>query len=159
MKKGLLILMLAILTGVVTFTYVRSRPQVPRDHPAATLLEELPELAWLRKDLKLTDAQFEKVSELHVAYRPKCEEMCEQIARAHQRMDVAAQDSTGLTPELEAALADHAETQAACQKSMLDHLYRTAAVLDEDQARRYLETMVPYALGSTHHESRGARRH
>ena len=31
------------------------------------LLDSIPELAWLRVDLKLSDAQFAKASELHVA--------------------------------------------------------------------------------------------
>ena len=36
---------------------------------------------------------------------------------------------------------------------MLNHLYETAATLSPEQSRRYLETMLPYALDFTHSES------
>lgn len=159
MKKGLLILIVAIVTGLAAFAFMRSQKRMESDRPAASLLETMPELAWLRKDLKLTDQQFGKISELHAAYRPKCEEMCDQIYRAHLRMDEAAQGATSVTPALEAAIADHVRIHAECQRAMLDHLYRTAAELDKKQAARYLDTMLPYALDFSHSEPNGGGEH
>lgn len=153
MKRGLLVLLFALITGVCAFALMRS--QKAAGHSGAPLLDVMPELAWVREDLDLTDLQFAKVSELHAAYRPKCVEMCRLIAEAHERMNAAARDADGISPALEVEIKDHARIHAECQRTMLDHLYRTAAVLDENQARRYLDTMLPYALDFSHSEPEG----
>ena len=38
-----------------------------------------PEMAWLKKEYKLTDYQFAQVARLHDEYLPKCAEMCRRI--------------------------------------------------------------------------------
>ena len=150
MNKGLLILALTLVAGVLAFWSMRTCKMAERNE---VLLDSMSELTWVRSELKLTDAQFAKVSELHAAYRPKCVEMCRQIAEARGKVDALAKASRGVTPDLEAALREHAETQAGCQQAMLKHIYETAATLDPDQAKRYLETMLAMALDSTHGES------
>jgi len=150
MKKGSLILAIALLAGVIAFCVVRSQKMA---RTGGNLLDSMPELTWVRTDLKLTDTQFAKVSELHAAYRPKCMEMCRRISEAHQKMEAVSRMDRKLTPELEAAIREHAGIHAECQQAMLKHLYETAAVLDANQASRYLETMVPYALDFTLSES------
>jgi DNA-binding transcriptional regulator/RsmH inhibitor MraZ len=115
-----------------------------------TLLDSMPELSWVRSELKLSDDQFARVSELHAAYRPKCTEMCHRIAAARSKVEALARTGRELTPELEAALKEHAETEAECRRAMVQHMYETAATLEPDQAARYLETMLPLALEGTH---------
>ena len=156
MKKGILILILAIVAGVVAFAVMRAHRI---DSSKGALLDNMPELTWLRSDLELTDSQFAKVTELHVAYRPQCMEMCHRILEAHERLDRAAHPGTAVTAELKAAIADHARIHAECQEAMMEHLYRTAAVLDEGQAKRYLKTMLPYALDFSHSEPEGVHEH
>lgn len=156
MKKRILIVVTALLAGVMAFCLMRSRTII---HSRENLLDSMPELAWVRTDLKLTDAQFAKVSELHVAYRPKCMEMCRRISDAHQKMDRLAGKGRELTPELEAAIRERAVIHAECQQAMLKHLYDTAAVLDEKQAARYLGTMIPCALDFTLSESENPHSH
>ncbi len=146
MKKGILILAIALLAGVMAFCLMRSRTIT---HSRENLLDSMPELAWVRTDLKLTDEQYAKVSELHVTYRPKCMEMCRRISAAHEKMDGLAGKGRELTPALEAAIREHAVIHAECQQEMLKHLYETARVLDEKQAAHYLETMIPFALDFT----------
>lgn len=146
MKKGLLILATALLAGLIAFCLMRSHT-IARS--GGNLLDSMPELAWVRTDLKLTDAQFAKVTELHVAYRPKCMEMCRRISEAHEKMEGLTAKQRKETPELDAAIREHALIHAECQQAMLKHLYETAAVLDEKQGSRYLETMMPYALDFT----------
>jgi len=153
MKKALIILALALVTGYCTFTFMRSiKESEPAEHAGASLLETMPELNWMRQELKLTDLQFKKVSELHSAYRPKCVEMCNRIAEAHGRLERIADEAKGVSPELEAAISDHARIHTECQTAMLEHLYQTAALLDEEQAKLYLDTMLPYALDFSHSE-------
>lgn len=156
MKKSILVLVFAIVAGVVAFAFMRSHKI---DSSKGALLDNMPELTWLRSDLELTDSQFAKVTELHVAYRPQCVEMCHRILEAHERLDRAVRPGRAVTEELKEAIADHAKIHAECQEAMINHLYQTAAVLDERQAKRYLHTMLPYALDFSHSEPEGVHEH
>ncbi len=150
MKKGIIFLITAILAGVLAFCLMRSHKMAAI---RGSLLDSMPELAWVRTELKLTDEQFAKVSELHAAYRPKCVEMCGRISEAHEKIEGLAKKDRKLTPELEEAIREHARIHVECQQAMLKHIYETSAVLSGNQASRYLETMLPYALDFTHSES------
>lgn len=150
MKKGLYILTAAFLAGVLAFCLMRSHKTA---QSLGSLVDSMPELAWVRTDLKLTDEQFARVSQLHAAYRPKCVEMCRRISDAHEKIEGYARKDRRVSPELDEAIRYHAQIHVECQQAMLKHLYETAAVLDENQAARYLETMLPYALDFTHSES------
>lgn len=156
MKKGIFVLILAIVAGVTAFCLMRSHKV---EASRGVLLDSMPELVWLRSDLKLTDSEFAKVTELHLAYRPKCVEMCHRILEAHKRLDKAAQSGEGVTAELKEAITDHAKIHAECQEAMIEHLYQTAAVLDKDQAKRFLNTMLPFALDFSHSEPEGVHDH
>ena len=145
MKRGILILALAIAAECVAYWAGRAR-QDPGRRETTSMMDALPELEWLRQDLKLSSGQLAKVRELHAAYRPQCDGMCRRIAEARARMNRISRACREVTPELKAAVKDHADLLADCQAAMLEHLYRTAAVLDERQAARYLETTLPFAL-------------
>ena len=145
MKKGLLIVLLALTVGVAAFFITRSYTQTGR---SGVLLDSMPELAWLRRDLDLDDAEFAAASELHAAYRPVCVEMCAHISEAHAKLERLAKSSHGMNPELAEAIREHARVHAECQQRMIEHLYRTAALFDEKQADEYLRMMIPAALDS-----------
>ena len=149
MKKGLLVLVLALTVGVTAFRLARHQQACDCCFDDPVLLDSLPELAWLRSELKLNETQFAKVRELHLAYRPTCAEMCARISAAQQALEVLAGSQRALSGPLSAALQHHAQVRAECREAMLRHLYETAAVLGEDQARRYLELMLPIALESS----------
>lgn len=143
MKRGILILVIAIIAGVAAFCLTRSQKLADRQH---VLLDSMPELTWVKSELKLNDAQFAKVSKLHTAYRPKCMEMCRQIAAAHEKVEDLIRENPEVTPELERAIHEHAAIHAECQQAMLQHIFQTAGVLDRDQAALYLKEVVPFAL-------------
>lgn len=150
MKRGLVLLALAVIAGVAAFCLTRSHQMA--EHRALRL-DSMPELTWVRTDLKLTDEQFAKVSELHRAYRPKCEDMCARISEADEKVMTEARQSEAMTSDLESAIRERAQTHAQCQQAMLKHIYETAAVLDKEQAARYLKTMLPFALNFSPAES------
>lgn len=145
MKKGLLILMVALAAGAAAFVIARSHRQSIQ---SGVLLDTMPELAWLRTELRLSDEQYRQAGDLHTAYRPVCAEMCRRITEAHAKLEKIAQTGRGMTPELSAAIEHHARVHAECQAKMLEHLFQTAALFDDRQAARYLETMIPHALDS-----------
>lgn len=146
MKKGLMVLILAAAIGIAAYQITRTHQQSERKE---VLLDAMPELAWLRGELKLTDAQFAQASELHATYRPKCAAMCRSIAQAQARLETLATGGRGMSPELAQAIREHARVQAECQQKMLEHLYQTADLLDDRQAAKYLETVLPHALNSS----------
>ena len=76
MKRGVLILALGLFTAVAAFACV----YLVCIAPARSLQRnERPELAWLKEEFNLGDAEFKRVSELHAAYLPECQERCRQI--------------------------------------------------------------------------------
>jgi plasmid maintenance system antidote protein VapI len=152
MKQGISVLAIALVAGVAAFFGMRSG----RVSAASGLkVDALPELAWVKDELKPNAAQWTKICELHASYRPQCEEMCARIDVARVRVDTLIQHATELTPELELALREHTQVQAECQRAMLQHLFQTAKVLDHDQAARYLREVLPLAMDA----NRSANRH
>lgn len=145
MNKGLLILAVGALAGLLAFFLSRGKPAGSGD---PVLLDSLPEIAWLRTDLKLDDEQFAKVRELHHDYRPVCAEMCRRIAESEAAVAKLAQSRGGMTDDLSQAIEHHGHVIAACKRSMLEHLYQTAGLMNGDQAKRYLEITLPLALDS-----------
>ncbi len=146
MKSTLVTVVLSLLAGTLAFCLMRSHKLAERNE---VLLDSMPELTWMKTDLELTDSQLAKVTELHLAYRPRCRELCQRIAAAHAKVESLARTNRAMNPELDAALRDHATTHSECQTAMLEHIYRTAALLDSQQATRYVETVLPIALELT----------
>jgi hypothetical protein len=142
--KAICILILILGAGVTTFYLTRSK----RMESAAAPYNTLPELAWIRTDLGLTEPQYARVADLHVNYSPECMKMCQQIAEAREKVEVLAKKSRVITPEYDAALEELAAVQLKCRRAMLNHIYRTASLLDETQSAKYLQMVLPHALDS-----------
>jgi hypothetical protein len=148
MKKSLAILILALLAGFAAFGITRKHCATSNGN---TLLDHLPELAWLKTELTLSDTQFSKVAELHDAYRPVCEEMCRRIDESRAHLEAVALKNRSTDTELQQAIADYERVRGECKMKMLEHLYQTAALMNEEQAGRHLKTVLPAALGGTSH--------
>ena len=154
MNRGLRVLIIAVLAGAGAYYATRWQHTATEHQPSSGIaLDFLPGLDWLRTDLQLNSEQLAKVRELHLAYRPKCAEMCRRIAAAHEKLETLAAANRQITPEYRVALQEHSSIHLECQEAMLQHLYETAATLSETQAARYLNTMLPFALDFTHSES------
>lgn len=152
MKRGHWIILAALLAGLAGFfltgQHCCTGLTSPRP-PVHNKDSRLPELEWLRRDLKLTDDQFTKASELHLAYRPTCETLCRKVMTSHERIKNLVDRGTEVSPEITTALQEHAALQVECQTAMLKHLYQTAACLSPEQARNYLDAMLPQIHGMT----------
>jgi hypothetical protein len=148
MKKRLSGLGLALLAGLLAF--FATRGLTLENKRSALVVDQLPELAWLKSEIHLSDEELAKVKALHLAYRPKCLEMCRGIAEARQKLQEAAQAQREWNPGLEQAVQEHARVQADCQRAMLQHLYATAAVLRQEKAELFLKATLPAALGGYH---------
>jgi hypothetical protein len=151
-QKSLLFLCIAVLAGLTTFGASRWSSWPDSPPPGSRVLAAMPELEWLRDELKLDPDQYEKVRARHEAYLPTCAALCRRIDEARKSTETYALAHHTLTPEYRRILNEHAQAHVDCQQEMLKHLYETAALLNKDQSRRYLEMMLPYALHFKHRE-------
>lgn len=137
MKKLVVLLLLVAAVGVATY-YIclhRAMASVVVVTPDGTDAE----LAWLKSEFKLTDAQYEKVLAQHHAYRPVCADHCTRYVAAHRRLAELLKRNATWSPEMDTAIADQAKIQSECHGSMLKYAYSVAACMSPDQGHRYLE--------------------
>jgi hypothetical protein len=135
MKKGLLILVLGLVGamaayGCVYFAFTSCARSLERS--------DRPELAWLKDEFKLSDAEFKRVSELHAAYLPQCREMCLKIDAQNAQLQKLLASATNTTPEIDAALADAGKMRSECQRMMLHHFFQVSQTMPPEQGHRYL---------------------
>src|SRR5258705_6441572 len=92
-----------------------------------------PQLAWLKNEYHLTDAQFAQVAQLHDAYLPKCAEMCRRIDEQNAKVQQLLAATNAVSPEIKSALAEAARLRAECETAMLQHFYETSRAMPPDQ--------------------------
>ena len=100
--------------------------------------EPQPELAWLKKEFKLSDEEFARISELHAAYMPQCAMRCQRIDAQNQKLRELFAQSTNVTPEIQALLTERAKTRADCEAEMMKHFLEVSRTMPPDQGKRYL---------------------
>lgn len=136
MKRTLLILLGGLILGGATFCAFYAAEQ-RATHALNT--DGQPELAWLKHEFRLSDAEFERVSGLHEAYLPHCMEMCELIADKRAELDRLLGQSDRMTVEIERVMEESAGLRLRCQKMMLQHFYEVSQAMPPEQGKRYLE--------------------
>jgi hypothetical protein len=105
------------------------------------------DLAWLRREFRLSDAEMQHIRQLHEGYLPKCHENCALIASKKQELQAALDRAQGMTPEAQQKLAEVAALRAQCQANMLGHFYEVSQAMPPEQGRRYLAEMQRLTLG------------
>lgn len=112
------------------------------------------EMEWVRREFRLSDAQFERVKVLHDAYEPQCMELCRKISEANAALDRLIRTSNGITPEIKAAMARCTAVQLECHQAMLEHIYRVSNCMAPEDALRYRTMMESRILQPPLHSSR-----
>jgi len=136
MKRPALILIggLALATAAYCAVYftgtVRHRELLENNRP---------ELAWLKDEFHLGDAEFKRITELHDAYLPQCKEMCRRIDAKNAELKDALAKTNTVTPGIETKLTEAAQLRAECQRSMLKHFFEVSRTMPPEQGRRYLQ--------------------
>jgi hypothetical protein len=105
------------------------------------------DLAWLRREFRLSDSEMQRIRRLHEGYLPKCHENCALIAAKKQELQAALDRALGMTPEAQQKLAEVAALRAKCQASMLAHFYEVSRAMPSEQGRRCLAEMQRLTLG------------
>ncbi len=135
MKRGLLILVFGLIAAAAAYgcIYLTCTASVRNMQQG-----DKPELAWLKAEFNLNDAEFKRVSELHVAYLPQCAEMCRQIDAQNLRLKQLLAATNRVTSEIEAAITESSRLRSECQRQMLEHFYEVSRTMPPEQGRRYL---------------------
>ena len=97
-----------------------------------------PELAWLKEEFKLSDAEFNRVSELHAAYLPQCRDMCREIDAHNVKLQTLLSSATNMTPEITSTLTESSRLRSECQTMMLRHFFQVSQTMPPEEGRRYL---------------------
>jgi hypothetical protein len=135
MRKGALILLLGLLVAATAFCgfyYLGTASY------RSILSQPEPELAWLKQEYHLSDAEFARISRLHAAYLPQCRVRCQRIAQLNARLQQLLATATTVTPEIKSLLAERATTRAECESEMLEHFLQVSRTMPPEQGQRYL---------------------
>lgn len=104
-------------------------------------------LAWLRDEFHLNDAEMTRVRTLHESYEPKCMEMCARVTEKKRELEAALANSTNITDLAKQKLMELGGLRAQCQAQMLQHFVNVSQAMPPEQGRRYLADMEKLTLG------------
>src|SRR5579864_6485957 len=117
MKRPILVLIGGIVLGVLAYAGVYRAGTAG----SCCLVEsKTPELAWLKQEFHLSDAEFTRISRLHETYLAGCAERCRRIDEKNQLLKQLLAGTNAVTPEIEKTLTEAALLRAECQKQMLE---------------------------------------
>ncbi len=135
MRRGGFILLLGLAIGAAAFAsiYYATTASCRR-----MLSDPRPELAWLKTEFHLSDAEFARISKLHEAYLPQCEARCRLIQEQNQKLEKLLGSVTNMTPQIQELLLERAKTRAQCEAEMLKHFLAISRTMPPDEGRRYL---------------------
>jgi hypothetical protein len=148
MKRPVLILAAGVILAVAAYcgVYYTGTANCCRPQQGAA-----PELAWLRQEFQLGDAEFTRICRLHDEYLAGCAERCHRIDLKNQALAQLLAATNTITPEIDKALAESALLRAECQKKMLQHFYEVSRTMPPDQGKRYLAWVQSQTLLSDTH--------
>ena len=144
MRRSLIILLAIVLAGaaIAGASYLLGCQICARQ-----LAGSGDDLAWLRREFRLSDTELQRIRQLHEGYLPKCHENCARIAAKKQELQAALDKAQRMTPEVQQKLAEVAALRAQCQANMLGHFYEVSRAMPPEQGRRYLAEMQRLTLG------------
>ena len=141
-RSWILILML-LAVGALAWGAYHLGTGLARDQRLATQ----DDLAWLKTEFNLSEAELREVRSLHEGYLPQCHSFCQKIADEKAVLQ-AALDRGAPGNELSNHLAQIALLRAQCQAAMLQHFEQVSRAMNQEQGRRYLAEMRQLTLGS-----------
>jgi hypothetical protein len=156
MKRALTILCLGIAAAILAYSTFYLSATAPC---RAAMRAGTPELLWLKQEFNLNDAEFQRISELHAGYLPKCQEMCALIATKNAELKAILAQTNTVTPDAEKKLLEIAQLRSQCQKHMLEHFYAVSRAMPPEEGRRYLDWIQAQTLGGNDTSTNAACHH
>lgn len=127
MKRPVLLLLCIVASAALSYTLTRQ---------LAPETKEETQLAWLRREFRLTDQQTALINQLQAAYQPVCAEHCRLIREA--------------TTRAQPVPSEIAQLKQICHDATLQHLRDIAAVMPPTEGRRFLSLAEPKVSGHEH---------
>ncbi|MGC3960336.1 MAG: periplasmic heavy metal sensor [Verrucomicrobiota bacterium] len=144
MKRPLLIVLLALVVGAALLA---ASYQLAARLCAKQMATNADDLAWLRQEFHLNEAELARVRTLHDGYLPQCAEMCKAIAAKKRELETALAGATNVTATAEERLAELGTLRTRCQTQMLRHFVEVSQAMPPEQGQRYLAEMQRITLG------------
>jgi hypothetical protein len=116
---------------------------------------ERPELAWLKEEFHLSDAEYSRIQKLHDSYLEGCAERCRQIDQKHSHLRHLLASTNTVTPEISQLLHEAALLRAECQRQMLLQFFEVSRTMPLEQGRRYLAWVQAKTIHSDAHSQMG----
>lgn len=135
MKRPSVILLAGAITAIAAFVLIYFAGTAGSRE---MLRQPNPELAWLKKEFKLKDEEFRRISELHESYLPKCAERCMLIEEQSAILRGLLATNAAVTPAVEQAMLRRAAIRAQCETEMMRHFVEVSRTMPPEQGRRYL---------------------
>jgi hypothetical protein len=136
----LIVVAAAIVLGAAALAYFGAM------HFCAKRMSADDDLAWLRQEFRLNQAEMQRVRQLHDGYLPKCREMCGRIAAKQKEVEASLASGTNTT-STEQKLVELGALRAECQGQMLRHFEEVSRAMPAEQGKRYLTEMQRLTLG------------
>ena len=144
MRRPLIVFAAMLLAGAAAFL---AGQRLAVQWCAQHMARPTDDLAWLRLEFRLNDAELARVRQLHNGYLPKCGEFCERIDVRKRELQAMLASGTNTSATLEQKLIEIGTLRAQCQAAMLQHFRDVSQVMPAEQGRRYLSEMQRLTLG------------
>jgi Spy/CpxP family protein refolding chaperone len=147
MKRAALILvvgLLAAVAGYCTLYYCGTKQRREMMESPA------PELAWLKNEFKLGDAEIKRITELHEGYIPRCTELCRQIAKKNSELQQLLGGTNVDAKVVEQKLKEAGDLRVQCQQNMFNHFLEVSRQMPPEQSKRYLQWVQQRTLTPEH---------
>jgi hypothetical protein len=135
MKRAYLFLLVGLLGGIAAFALCYA---IGTASTRQLMNQPHPELAWLKKEFNLGQAEFQRIVSLHEAYLPQCAVRCAQIEEQNQELKRLLAQTSDITPEVQTVMSKRAQMRADCEAEMLKHFLEVSRTMPPEQGKRYL---------------------
>ena len=147
MKRNLYNICFGILVAFVAYLAVF---QLGTSKYQITKIQEKPELVWLKTEFGLSDDEYNRISDLHNAYLPKCEEMCMLVAGKNALLRQLMHSPEAKEEQRNQVIEEVAQLRADCQTMMLKHFYHVSQGMNPEARDKYLEWVLSKTLTLGH---------
>jgi Spy/CpxP family protein refolding chaperone len=146
-KRAVFILIVGVLAAIAG--YCAFYFQGTRAHRQMMDCPE-PELAWLKKEFQLSDAELARITKLHEGYMPRCAELCRRIAEKNSELQSLIARTNVEPRAIEQKLKEAGDLRVECQKNMFHHFIEVSRQMPPEQRRRYLQWVQRRTLTPEH---------
>jgi hypothetical protein len=147
--KSVNTMLMALLLGITAFLVSRGVQNHQRERDFAQNVSSLENdttsvLAWMKKELNLTDEEFAKECRIHEEHMVEYHRLCEEMKASRERLTQALQNNNELNSEGQAAIRDYETHFEACERAVIQHVKHVAAAMNPKAGQTYLKLMIPH---------------